>query len=372
MLLWPPPTLNYNGERVDLLALIPPNKFDDFSLPNREQHIAGLTLRGDRIIMDGQRYPDCERDTQHKLSDDIQASCREQGHCISVKEWADKNQHRGTLRLRLRCRHAACRFQFQLNWDSKLEVWYISRRRCGTFVHTCHEVLAAENSQKRKLGETGSSQDRKKARIIQEALYGTTATTAAIPKPTSTGSQEASRLDALESARCLLDLSRTPSSPGPGGRDSPVSNGENQKPKSPSLASATPAAVTATTVLPGPRPLPASDLLALDRYLLGMNPRGISTTATAALPHLSVARLAASQQKLALLRQEALLGRTATTYPSPAALHAILQQQQLYRLPTAAAVPPPTTLFQTHPAANGDDPRFLILHPGRRHYSGNL
>ena len=131
MLLWPPPTCldKYDGQRVDLLALIPPNRFDELNLPNREQQVAGLTLRADRVIMDRERYSDYERMTQHKLSDDIQASCREQGHVISVKEWADKNQHRGTLRLRLRCRSSACRFQFQLNWDSKAGFWYISRRR---------------------------------------------------------------------------------------------------------------------------------------------------------------------------------------------------------------------------------------------------
>lgn len=140
-ILWPPPDVQYDGERVDLLKLIPPNCFDDLSAPSAEhQVVAGVTILADRVILESSRYPDCSRSTQRILSDDIQACCREQGHTLSVKEWADQNQHRGTLRLRLRCRSSMCRFQFQLNWDSKNSGWYISRRRCGTFLHTCQQV----------------------------------------------------------------------------------------------------------------------------------------------------------------------------------------------------------------------------------------
>mmetsp|Transcript_2871 Transcript_2871/g.5578 ORF Transcript_2871/g.5578 Transcript_2871/m.5578 type:complete len:342 (-) Transcript_2871:198-1223(-) len=227
LILWPPPTVAGfdKDQRVDLLELVPPNRFDDFSLPNREQQIAGVTLRADRVIMDRERYPDCERATQHKLSDDIQASCREQGHCMSVKEWADKNQHRGTLRLRLRCRSSACRFQFQLNWDSKAQFWYISRRRCGTFVHTCvpqscqpvKKTVAADVNAKRHLNDSSSSN--KRARTSPSTTNSSTAvinnTTKTNETTTKTQGPETTVLDALDSARSLLDLSRAPSSPGP-------------------------------------------------------------------------------------------------------------------------------------------------------------
>ena len=250
-LLWPPPTCEekYDGQRVDLLALIPPNCFDDLNLPNREQQVAGLTLRADRVIMDRHRYPDCERMTQHKLSDDIQASCREQGHVISVKEWADKNQHRGTLRLRLRCRSSACRFQFQLNWDSKSGFWYISRRRCGTFVHTCQPLQGGGNAQtsaaanKRRLTDNkGASNKRAKIQPQQEGTDKNTTER----KPSSSSNAdsgnkaqqpESAVLDALDSARSLLDLSRAPSSPVP---VSPT-NEENQKPQEESPVSVAPA-----------------------------------------------------------------------------------------------------------------------------------
>jgi hypothetical protein len=143
-ILWPPPDVQYDGERVDLLKLIPPNRFDDYSAPCSEHKVVpGVTIRADRVILESSRYPDCNRSTQRILSDDIQACCHEQGHTLSVKEWADQNQHRGTLRLRLRCRNSRCRFQFQLNWDSKNSVWYISRRRCGTFLHTCQQATSA-------------------------------------------------------------------------------------------------------------------------------------------------------------------------------------------------------------------------------------
>ena len=240
MILWPPPTVAGfdKDQRIDLLELVPPNRYDDFSLPNREQQIAGVTLRADRVIMDRERYPDCERATQHRLSDDIQASCREQGHCMSVKEWADKNQHRGTLRLRLRCRSSACRFQFQLNWDSKAGFWYISRRRCGTFVHTCvpqtcqpaKKTVSADVNAKRRLTENTTSNKR----VRTTSPPSTTGCTATIKNTTNTnaasaktqGPETTTVLDALDSARSLLDLSRAPSSPGPA---SPT-NEENQNP----------------------------------------------------------------------------------------------------------------------------------------------
>lgn len=247
-LLWPPPLEDTlakanaeQTERVDLLGLIPPNRFDDYSVPNREQEVAGVILRADRVIMDRVTYPDCDRSTQHKLSDHIQASCREQGYCISVKEWADKNQHRGTLRLRLRCRSSACRFQFQLNWDSKAGFWYISRRRCGTFVHTCKPVKGDESltptqeGNKRKL-QDGKGSGSKRARLSPEGSpSGSNAnnkTGGSDGKNTSAGSNgrtakaetngaavngnsqenNSKALEqALDSARSLLDLSRAPS-----------------------------------------------------------------------------------------------------------------------------------------------------------------
>lgn len=225
MLLWPPPTVSGfdQDQRVDLLGLVPPNRFDDLCGVDAHCLAGGVVLRADRVILPRERYPDAERATQHKLSDDLQAACREQGHVLSVKEWADKNQHRGTLRLRLRCRSSSCRFQFQLNWDSKAGFWYISRRRCGTFVHTCaphkqhcqvvnsnkDKALTTAPGNKRRTPETPKNNDgpsNKRARV--EA-------TTSFQKNDNTDSKKKKPevLDALDSARSLLDLSRAPSSP---------------------------------------------------------------------------------------------------------------------------------------------------------------
>ena len=217
-------------------------------------------------IFDKERYPDCDRATQHKLADDIQAACREQGHCISVKEWADKNQHRGTLRLRLRCRSSQCRFQFQLNWDSRAEWWFISRRRCGTFVHTCQPVDA---SQKRRLGESARASPHKRVRRAQDL------------KETVTPETTSAAQDALDA---LLDLSKAPSSP------SPV-NEENHKPRS-------------SAPVPSSAPSAAS-YLPVERYLMGIPP-GL---AAGSVP---------LSAKLVFLRNDALLGRNNNFSPAMA------------------------------------------------------
>lgn len=343
-LLWPPPIDDHlskqgNGneetERVDLLGLIPPNSFDDYSVPNREQKVAGVTLRADRVIMDRERYPDCDRSTQHKLSDDIQASCREQGYCISVKEWADKNQHRGTLRLRLRCRSSACRFQFQLNWDSKVGFWYISRRRCGTFVHTCKPltgddtVTATQEGNKRRLSDgkgsgskrarfnpedassngsssnnnnnaaTGNSEGNKKNSAGRthgkSAKAGSNKTAGTKKNSQATGSNALQQ--ALDSARSLLDLSRTPSS---GGSDSVSDNKET--------SSAAPRAKDqAPIVVPQAQPSYMATMRLGDRvFLQSLNAAPIRSDHQLSL--LSGASFAPAmglshQQKLAILRQ---------------------------------------------------------------------
>lgn len=351
LLLWPPPTCEnkYDGQRVDLLGLIPPNRFDDFSVPNREHQIAGVTLRADRVIMDRERYPDCERSTQHKLSDDIQASCREQGHCISVKEWADKNQHRGTLRLRLRCRSSACRFQFQLNWDSKASVWYISRRRCGTFVHTCQPVKGAQSStssnfsNKRRLHESKGSSN-KRARCNGEGVTTNTSTTSTntinrteTNNTSSSTSQaqaapEPAALDALDSARSLLDLSRAPSSPKP---VSPT-NEENEKPakNSPQTSPSSSATPDFTPVRLG------------DRLFLQPMPES-----TAVRPN-DLSMLAAAQQKLALLRGN---GLASSLDNLPPAVKAALQQRCIAFPALSSSAAGGQNLLQT-------DPR--LLHTG--------
>jgi hypothetical protein len=110
----------------------------------------GLKILPDKIIFDKTIYTDHSRDTQKLLALHLQLSCQEQQQqqqqqgCvhyryppISVKEWANSSQQRDTLRLRLRCRNAKCSFQFQINWDCRAEHWYISRRRCGNFEHSC-------------------------------------------------------------------------------------------------------------------------------------------------------------------------------------------------------------------------------------------
>lgn len=331
----------YDGQRVDLLALIPPNRLDDLNLPNREQQVAGLTLRADRVIMDRERYSDCERMTQHKLSDDIQASCREQGHVISVKEWADKNQHRGTLRLRLRCRSSACRFQFQLNWDSKAGFWYISRRRCGTFSHTCQPVQAGAAKVSKTAGkrwrlapeeQSKGPSSNKRAKTIQEGNKNKNTTSKQDQKPQ--GAPESAVLDALDSARSLLDLSRAPSSPIPPA--SPSSDGENQKP----TQKASPVPVVAA-----PNSMPPDFVRLGDRLFMpqvsaaaaGMRP---------AMPMLAPQQAAlAMQHKLALLR-----GHQARM--DAAAIRSL--QRRCMALAPSPAAPQGATLLHHH-----QDPRLL-------------
>lgn len=334
ILLWPPPTCTevQQQPRVDLLALIPPNQWDDANLPNREQHVADLILRPDRVIMDRVRYSDCERQTQHKLSDDIQASCREQGHLMSVKEWADKNQNRGTLRLRLRCRSQACRFQFQLNWDSKAEFWYISRRRCGNFEHTCRTVQGASQvSGKRHLADSNKNSNnkgpankraklpegkhKKKNEFKQQQSSSTANKNKAQDEPV------AAVFDALDSARSLLDLSKAPSSPEPG---SPT-NEENQKPKE----KASPVSVVSS---PSQEAL-LQRLAGGDRLFLPLD-------------------LLSTQQKLALLNGTS---SSPSQQMMEAALKAALQQRRMALAPTAPGA-------GAGSAFQGTDPR--VMHTG--------
>lgn len=50
VMLWPPLAHKHDGERVDLLALLPPNSLDGGNHHREEPKIAGLTLRPDRIV----------------------------------------------------------------------------------------------------------------------------------------------------------------------------------------------------------------------------------------------------------------------------------------------------------------------------------
>jgi len=83
-------------------------------------------------------YKDSSKATQEIIVEDLKR-CYERtsgGRELAVKEWANENQNRGILRLRLRCKKAQCKLQFQVNWDREQMHWFISRQ-CENLYHTC-------------------------------------------------------------------------------------------------------------------------------------------------------------------------------------------------------------------------------------------
>ncbi|KAL7566828.1 hypothetical protein ACA910_021329 [Epithemia clementina (nom. ined.)] len=170
VLLWPPPPetfegtsdestlFNHNNNNNDELANTTPT-FDLFACihtPGAEdddvQVAPGgglLEIHPTKVVFDNSSalYPSCTREVQKRIVSDLQRAYARtsQGRELAVKEWADGSQNRGILRLRLRCKKAKCRLQFQVNWETQLKHWFITRQ-CQNLVHTCPLPKPKSNS----------------------------------------------------------------------------------------------------------------------------------------------------------------------------------------------------------------------------------
>ena len=139
-LYWPPKHLlastATDNDRVDLLTYLDAEVYNTRgSYPLKLPY--GITVLRDRVVLEMERFNSPSRDHQTALASQFQASFAEQGFAVVVKEWANTSQKRSILRVRLKCRFAGCKFHFQINWDSNMGYWFISRRRCGIFQHSC-------------------------------------------------------------------------------------------------------------------------------------------------------------------------------------------------------------------------------------------
>mmetsp|Transcript_19479 Transcript_19479/g.41981 ORF Transcript_19479/g.41981 Transcript_19479/m.41981 type:complete len:420 (+) Transcript_19479:181-1440(+) len=139
-LFWPPkhllPPTAKESDRIDLLAYLDAEVYNTRgSYPLKLPY--GVTVLRDRVVLEMERFSSPSRDHQTALATQFQASFAEQGFAVVVKEWANPTQKRSILRVRLKCRFAGCKFHFQINWDQNMGYWFISRRRCGIFQHSC-------------------------------------------------------------------------------------------------------------------------------------------------------------------------------------------------------------------------------------------
>jgi len=139
-LYWPPkhllPPTAKESDRIDLLAYLDAEVYNTRgSYPLKLPY--GVTVLRDRVVLEMERFSSPSRDHQTALATQFQASFAEQGFAVVVKEWANPTQKRSILRVRLKCRFAGCKFHFQINWDQNMGYWFISRRRCGIFQHSC-------------------------------------------------------------------------------------------------------------------------------------------------------------------------------------------------------------------------------------------
>ena len=147
ILWWPPPscrpvtTTTPGGEEeeplLDLFACIHAPGSDENDIYVTRNGL--LEIHPSKVVFDSTRlYPSCSRQVQKRIVADLQ-ECHAQtsgGRELAVKEWADESQNRGILRLRLRCKKAKCRLQFQVNWETQKNHWFITRQ-CQNLVHTC-------------------------------------------------------------------------------------------------------------------------------------------------------------------------------------------------------------------------------------------
>ena len=153
VLLWPPPpTPSTEGTDVDgnhkEEAETTTGTMDLFSCihePGADEEEMTLAPGGlmeihpSKVVFNSETlYPSCTRQVQKRIVEDLQRSYARtsKGRELAVKEWADENQNRGILRLRLRCKKAKCRLQFQVNWDTQQKHWFITRQ-CVNLAHTC-------------------------------------------------------------------------------------------------------------------------------------------------------------------------------------------------------------------------------------------
>ena len=139
-LFWPPkhllPSTASETDRIDLLTYLDAEVYNTRgTYPLKLPY--GVTILRDRVVLEQERFSSPSRDHQTALASQFQASFAEQGFAVVVKEWANPTQKRSILRVRLKCRFAGCKFHFQINWDQNMGYWFISRRRCGIFQHSC-------------------------------------------------------------------------------------------------------------------------------------------------------------------------------------------------------------------------------------------
>ncbi|KAL7566829.1 hypothetical protein ACA910_021330 [Epithemia clementina (nom. ined.)] len=140
-LYWPPkhllpPAAASSNDRIDLLTYLDAEVYNTRgTYPMKLPY--GVTVLRDRVVLEQERFSSPSRDHQTALASQFQASFAEQGFAVVVKEWANPTQKRSILRVRLKCRFAGCKFHFQINWDQNMGYWFISRRRCGIFQHSC-------------------------------------------------------------------------------------------------------------------------------------------------------------------------------------------------------------------------------------------
>ena len=161
ILWWPPPscrpvTTAPGGEEeeppLDLFACIHAPGSDDQDIYVTRNGL--LEIHPSKVVFDSTRlYPSCSRQVQKRIVADLQESHAQTsgGRELAVKEWADESQNRGILRLRLRCKKAKCRLQFQVNWETQKNHWFITRQ-CQNLVHTCPLPSSTTNTKAAKEG----------------------------------------------------------------------------------------------------------------------------------------------------------------------------------------------------------------------------
>lgn len=133
----PPPPDDTDEDTIDLFAVInAPGCESDKPLRVAK---GGLEIHPSKVVFDSDSlYSSSSRDVQKRIVLDLQRAYARTsgGRELAVKEWADENQNRGILRLRLRCKKAKCKLQFQVNWETTQNHWFITRQ-CENLVHTC-------------------------------------------------------------------------------------------------------------------------------------------------------------------------------------------------------------------------------------------
>ena len=194
-LLWPPPPFDetqqcYLDDQANLEAANMLDLFTYMHVPGNDndaivQAPGGIEIQPSKLVFDAVKfYPACTKVVQQRIVKDLQQcySRTSAGRELAVKEWANENQNRGILRLRLRCKKAPCKLQFQVNWDTQQRHWFISRQ-CDNLYHTCplpQPKVAKGKSKstkttrrKKATSSSVSTNQRTSSKAISAALPGT-------------------------------------------------------------------------------------------------------------------------------------------------------------------------------------------------------